>query len=75
VFGFFVVGMNKGGKNARRYSAVFGVIALALLVVSCGGGSPKQNPTTGTPPGTSSITVTATSGASHSAPLSITVTP
>jgi hypothetical protein len=75
VFGFFVVGMNKGGKNARRYSAVFGIIALALLVVSCGGGSPKPNPTTGTPPGAYSITVNATSGASHSAPLSITVTP
>jgi hypothetical protein len=76
VFGFFVVGTGARGKNARRYSAVFGVIALALLVVSCGGGgSPQTNPRNGTPPGTSSITVTATSGTSHSAALNITVTP
>jgi hypothetical protein len=75
VFGFFVMGMNNGGKKARRCSAVFGIITLALLVASCGGGSPQPNPKTGTPPGTSSITVTATSGVSHSGVLSITVTP
>jgi VCBS repeat protein/Big-like domain-containing protein len=75
VFGFFVVGVNKGGKNAKRCSAVFGVIALALLVVSCGGGSTQPKPTTGTPPGAFNITVTATSGATHSAALNITVTP
>jgi hypothetical protein len=76
VFGFFVVGAGVRSKNARRCSAVFSVIALALLVVSCGGGGgPQTNPQNGTPPGTSSITVTATSGASHSSALSITVTP
>ncbi|HEY2364220.1 MAG TPA: FG-GAP-like repeat-containing protein [Candidatus Angelobacter sp.] len=75
VFGFFVVRINKGGKHAKRRSAVFGIIALALLVVSCGGGGSKPIPTTGTPPGTSSITVTATSGSSHSAALNVTVTP
>ena len=75
VFGFFVVGTANRGKNARRCSSVFGIIALAFLVVSCGGGSPKPNPTAGTPPGASSITVTATSGVSHSSALSITVTP
>jgi hypothetical protein len=75
VFGFFVMGVGSRGKNARRCSAVFGLVALALLVVSCGGGSPQPNPNTGTPPGTSSITVTATSGVSHSGVLSITVTP
>jgi len=75
VFGFSVVGVGARSKNARR-SAVFSVIALALLVVSCGGGgSPQTNPQNGTPPGTSSITVTATSGTSHSAALNITVTP
>jgi hypothetical protein len=67
--------MNKGGKNARRYLVVFGCIALLLCLVSCGGGSPKPNPTTGTPPGAYSITVNATSGASHSAALNIIVTP
>jgi hypothetical protein len=75
VFGFFVVGTAARRKNIKRCSAVFGVIALAFLVVSCGGGSPQPNPTTGTPPGTSSITVTATSGTSHSSALTITVTP
>jgi hypothetical protein len=77
VFGIFVVGVSVRGKNAMRYSAVFGVIALGLLVVSCGGGGngSQQNPQNGTPPGTSSITVTATSGTSHSAALNITVTP
>jgi hypothetical protein len=76
VFGFFVVGMNNRSRKARRCSAVFGVITLALLVVSCGGGgSPQPNPQTGTPPGASSITVTATSGTSHSAALNVTVTP
>jgi hypothetical protein len=76
VFGFFVVGIGNRGKNARRCSAVFGVIALAFLVVSCGGGNGGQpSSSSGTPPGTSSVTVTATSGASHSSVLSITVTP
>jgi FG-GAP-like repeat/Bacterial Ig-like domain (group 3) len=75
VFGFFVVGVGARGKNARRCSAVFGVIALALLVVSCGGGSTQPNPKIGTPPGTSNITVTATSGSSHSSALVVTVTP
>jgi hypothetical protein len=75
VFGFFVVGMNNRGKKARHFSAVFGIIALALLVASCGGGSPQPNPKTGTPPGFSSVTVTATSGVSHSGVLNIMVTP
>jgi hypothetical protein len=76
VFGFLVVRIGNRGKNARRYSAVFGVIALLICLVSCGGGNgAPPNSSTGTPPGTSSITVTATSGASHSSALSITVTP
>jgi hypothetical protein len=76
VFGFFVVGIGNRGKNIRRCSAVFGVIALSFLIVSCGGGNGGQpHSTIGTPPGTSSVTVTATSGASHSSALTITVTP
>ena len=76
VFGFLVVGMNNRGKITRRGSAIFGVIALALLVVSCGGGGngTQTTTTTGTPPGTFSITVTANSATSHSAALNIAVT-
>jgi hypothetical protein len=76
VFGVFVVGTGARGKKARRCSSVFGVIVLAFLVVSCGGGNgAPPNSSTGTPPGNSSITVTATSGTSHSGVLNITVTP
>jgi hypothetical protein len=74
VFGFLVLGRNNRGKKAGHFSAVFGIIALALLVTSCGGGSPQPNPKTGTPPGFSSVTVTATSGVSHSGVLNIMVT-
>jgi hypothetical protein len=76
MLGFFILRAGTLGKNARRYSVVFGCIALLLCLVSCGGGNgPQQNPTIGTPPGASNITVTATSGTSHSAALNITVTP
>jgi hypothetical protein len=75
VFGFFMVRIGILGKNARRYSVVFASIALLLWVVSCGGGNGSQHsPTTGTPPGISSIIVTATSATSHSAALNVTVT-
>jgi len=47
-----------------------------LFVASCGGGgTPVKNPIIGTPAGTSTITVTATSGTTHTAPLTLTVTP
>jgi hypothetical protein len=75
VIGFFMVRTGILGKNARRYSVVFGSIALLLCLVSCGGGNGAQhNPTTGTPPGISSVTVTATSATNHSAALTVTVT-
>jgi hypothetical protein len=75
VFGFFMVRTGLLGKNARRYSVVFGSIALLLCLVSCGGGNGTQTTTTtGTPPGTFSITVTANSATSHSAALNIAVT-
>jgi len=75
MLGFFILSARTLGKNARRYSVVFGCIALLLCLVSCGGGNPQPKPTIGTPPGTSSITVTATSGSSHSSALTVTVTP
>lgn len=75
VFGFFMVRTGLLGKNARRYSVVFGSIALLLCLVSCGGGNGTQTTTTtGTPPGDFSITVTANSATSHSAALNIAVT-
>lgn len=75
VIGFFMMKTGILGKNARRYSVVFGSIALLLCLVSCGGGNgPQHIPTTGTPPGISSVTVTATSATSHSAALTINVT-
>jgi hypothetical protein len=74
VLGFFMIRTGVFGKNARRYSVVFGCIALLLCLVSCGGGNGSQGPTTGTPPGDVTITVTATSATSHSAALNIAVT-
>ncbi len=75
VFGFLMMRTAILGKNARRYSVVFGSIAVLLCLVSCGGGNGSQhNPTTGTPPGDVTITVTATSATSHSAALNIAVT-
>jgi hypothetical protein len=62
---------------ARRVVYLCAAVALTLFLVSCGG-SRGSGPTTqqnGTPAGTSSITVTATSATSHTTALTITVTP
>lgn len=75
---FFVVLGVRGSRNGAKQPALAGIaFFLALWVWGCGGsgntgggGSSK-----GTPPGTSSVTVTATSATSHTAVLSITVTP
>jgi hypothetical protein len=76
VLGLFLVSIGNRSKKVWRWSLTFGATALACCLVSCGGGNstpPPNNP--GTPSGTSSITVTATSATSHSAALTITVTP
>ena len=75
VLGLFVAAIGSRGKKSRRWALAFGATALAFCLVSCGGGNstPPNNP--GTPPGTSSITVTATSGTTHAATLSVTVAP
>jgi hypothetical protein len=76
VLGLFLVSIGNRSKKVWRWSLAFGATALAFCLVSCGGGNstpPPNNP--GTPSGTSSITVTATSATSHSAALTITVTP
>ena len=75
VLGLFVVSVGNRDKKVRRWSLAFGALTLALCLVSCGSGNSTPPPIIGTPPGTSSITVTAASGTSHSAALSVTVTP
>lgn len=75
VLGLFVVSIGNRSKKVWRWSLAFSATALAFCLVSCGGGNSTPQPNIGTPPGTSSITVTATSATSHSAALTITVTP
>jgi hypothetical protein len=75
VLGLFVVSIGNRSKKVWRWSLTFGATALAFCLVSCGGGNSTPPPNIGTPPGTSSVTVTATSATSHSAALSVTVTP
>jgi Bacterial Ig-like domain (group 3)/FG-GAP-like repeat len=64
-------------QAAQRAALVWASIIFVFLLGSCGGGGSSSVPVTqnGTPPGTSSITVTAISATSHSSALSITVTP
>ena len=79
LFGLFVVSIGNRGKKTRRWSLAFGALALGFCLVSCGGGGnstpPPPPPTIGTPPGTYSVVARATSATSHSAPLTVTVTP
>ncbi len=76
-FGLFAVSIGNRSKRVRRASLAFCALALCFCVVSCGGGGSSTTPpppNIGTPPGTSSVTVTATSATSHSAALTVTVT-
>jgi hypothetical protein len=75
MFGLFVLSIANRSKKTRRWSLAFGALALGFCLVSCGGGNSTPPPIIGTPPGTSSITVTATSVTTHAATLSVTVTP
>jgi len=75
MFGLFVLSIGNRSKKIRRWSLAFGALALGFCLVSCGGGNSTPPSIIGTPPGTSSITVTATSGTTHAATLSVTVTP
>ncbi len=76
VLGLLVAGNFQTTRKAKsRWRALAGM-AVVLCIVSCGGGdSTVPQPNGGTPPGAASITVTATSGVSHTAALSVTVTP
>lgn len=64
-----------GGKpRYRRVAAGFVVCASLLAIGACGGGSSTPPPNPGTPKGTFTVTVKATSGTlSHSKPLTLTV--
>lgn len=75
VLGLFVVSIGYRGKRSQRWSLAFGALMLGLALASCGGNSSTPPPNIGTPPGTSSITVMATSGTSHAVGLTVTVTP
>ncbi|HZI58028.1 MAG TPA: Ig-like domain repeat protein, partial [Verrucomicrobiae bacterium] len=75
VFGLLLAGNVRARGKARHRWSVFAGLAFMLLTVSCGGGGTTKNPVIGTPPGTSTVTVSATSGVSHTAPLTLTVTP
>jgi hypothetical protein len=76
VLGLLVAGnFQTTRKGRRRWRALAGM-AVALCIVSCGGGGPTvTNQNNGTPAGTSSINVTAISATSHTAALTVTVTP
>jgi len=60
-------------RKAFRLIPVPLVLALPLLLTSCGGGSSQVQPVTGTPAGTSQVTVTAVSSVSHTVPITLTV--
>jgi hypothetical protein len=65
-------------STARRPRILWAAMAAGLLLMaSCGGGggSGTTSGQTGTPTGSSSITVTATSATNHTTAISITVTP
>ncbi len=73
---FFSILRNR--STARNALILWAAIACLLLTVSCGGGGGTVTTSrnqTGTPSGTSSITVNANSATSHTAALNITVTP
>lgn len=60
-------------RKAFRLILVPFVLALPLLLTGCGGGSSRVQTITGTPAGTSQVTVTAVSSVSHTVPITLTV--
>lgn len=78
--GVTILGVGASGK--RRWKRLLGWIALPMLLAlvflqpSCSGSATQQLPVSGTPTGTYSLTVTATSGTySKTVSFSLTVTP
>jgi subtilase family serine protease len=71
--GFFVMG---APSRRRRWSGLLGILLLTLVAagISCGGGSSSHTSNPGTPAGTYTIAVTATSGSlTHTTNVAITV--
>jgi plastocyanin len=61
-------------RSARAALMLLGTILTALAIISCGGGGTPPPPVTGTPAGSFSVTVTATSGATtHSSTITLNV--
>jgi subtilase family serine protease len=70
--GFFVMGT----PSRRRWSGLLGLLFLTLVAagISCGGGSSSHTSNPGTPTGSYTITVTATSGSlTHTTNVAVTV--
>ncbi|HEY6304857.1 MAG TPA: Ig-like domain repeat protein [Candidatus Angelobacter sp.] len=76
-FGLVLFGGLTARKRARRWLPAFllpTVLALCGALVSCGGGGPPVVHNPGTPPGTSTVTITATSGnTTHTATVTLVV--
>jgi hypothetical protein len=71
---FATAGRNQVRSRARTRLGLAGILFGLVLLFGCGGGSSGPPAPTGTPAGTSTITVTGTSGnLSHSTTLSLTV--
>jgi hypothetical protein len=76
LLGLVIVGGSTRRKRVRQSAAMLLVVmAIVAGVAGCGGGHTKvPNPTTGTPAGTYTVTVTAASGAtSHTGTITLTV--
>jgi len=68
------VGTGKRSRKALAALALIVLIPLLMAITSCGGGGSSHTTTPGTPPGTYTVTMRATSGAtSHSATFKLTV--
>jgi hypothetical protein len=74
-FGLIGIVFLSRSRRKRGVWVLLGAMLTALAIVSCGGGGPPPPPpVTGTPAGTFSVTVTATSGATiHSSTITLTV--
>jgi hypothetical protein len=76
-FGLVLVTGVGTGKRSRKALAALGLfllIPLLLTIASCGGGGSSHTTTPGTPPGTYTVTMRATSGpTSHSSTFKLTV--
>lgn len=75
VVGLLLAGRLRTSTKARKLARVSAGLLLLCLLASCGGGSSPVNAKQVTPPGTSTITVSAAGTASHTIQLSLTVTP